>query len=154
MAEYYPLIKGLRPYSKRKDKKLLKEWFPDPNSLLPETDTCVCGKKHIVYNYVITNSKTKKSVVVGSECIKRFENNAMDVYYDAVRFATGKIKNIPKSIIARAFDEWHCINKWEYGFISDVRQKRKLSYAQDEYKREILIKIFKAMNIRGLDVPI
>ena len=153
MKEYYPLIRGLKPYSRAQDVSLLNEWEPAPQLGLPETDTCICGKRHIVHNYIIQNKLTKNAVVVGSECIKRFSNVAMNIYLDAVRYAEGKIVNIPKTIIGRAHKEWRVINEWERDFMFNINRKRILSLKQMNTEDKIVAKIHRAMINRGLSVP-
>lgn len=134
---YQPLIKGLKKYSQAKDHTLLEEWVP-AGTLSDETTTvCICGKTHIVENYVIMNKITKHRVIVGSKCIQRFQGRAFEVAYDSGRYLSGKIKSIPFNVIERAYSHWKVISKWDRDFMISINMKRRLKIKQRKQRDRI-----------------
>ncbi|MGN0240143.1 MAG: hypothetical protein ACI4CS_00500 [Candidatus Weimeria sp.] len=60
--------------------KASKEWFVT-DMFVDESgeSTCICGHKHLKDVYIICNSFTAEELYpIGSECIKRFNNEAMN----------------------------------------------------------------------------
>lgn len=69
--------KTLQPLSKVQNplKAMLDEWFYNGNLIDYETpcETCgLCGHENLKYHFGITNSETGNELLVGSECIEKF----------------------------------------------------------------------------------
>lgn len=76
-------IKNLLPLSeeKRDFQKALREWFytGDCYDFIDSSEKCeLCEYSHLRYQFKILNKFTKNKLLVGSECINRFEILAVD----------------------------------------------------------------------------
>lgn len=74
---------NLLPLSKEKIdvKKSLQEWFYYDNfhDLEDAIEDCeLCGYEGIRYQFEIENKETKNTLLVGSECVKRFQISGVD----------------------------------------------------------------------------
>lgn len=74
---------SLIPLSKEKIdvRKSLKEWFYYNNTHdleYPSEDCELCGHQGICFQFEIQNIETKNTLLIGSECIKRFLIRAVD----------------------------------------------------------------------------
>jgi len=149
---YKPLVDGLKPLSDAQDNSLLDEWVPI-GTLQDEMFTeCVCGKTGIVENYSIYNKLTKERTVVGSKCIQRFEGEVFSLAYDIGRYTSGRLKNVPQTIIDRAFNKWRIYNGYEYKFMTDLANKRALKGNQAQLKPKLIARLHRKLEELGFNL--
>lgn len=75
---------NLLPLSKEKVdiRKSLQEWFyyDNFNDLEYASEDCeLCGYEGIRYQFEIQNEETKSTLLIGSECVKRFQISGIDI---------------------------------------------------------------------------
>lgn len=114
---------------------------------------CSCG--HFITNeFYIQNYKTKKILIVGSSCVKKFNEKAMTEYVKREEKRKQQVKkeklkyeylkerqqknNIPLSIkIPYLEKRLHLLNQTEYDFYMQVYYKDTLTFKQIKFKESI-----------------
>jgi hypothetical protein len=118
-----------------------------------EAETCLCQHYPIREICVIRNRLTSSVTEVGNVCVKRFLGIRSDLIFKAI----GRIKkDFTKSLNEDAIVFFHrrgVFNTWEYGFLQNTKNKRKLSVAQMRTRRELNQRLIDAIAKRGLGGP-
>ena len=98
-----------------------------------------CGKPNIKNIYVVTNNKTGNLAHVGNECIKLFgalPKTTADALVVTLKQKTN-YETIPQVLIEKAKEE-NVINDWEYNFLSDMHNRRKILSEKQKNKKALL----------------
>lgn len=83
-------------------------------ALIGQEQTCVCGKKHLLYLFEITNRNTNKTLFpIGSECIKKFENGVLDYQLKLAKYGDNIFVNKGKRHDGLTYNEI-CKNHPDY----------------------------------------
>jgi hypothetical protein len=117
--------KSIIPLSiEKKDiRKALAEWFYTGENYdleCPSEDCELCGHTNIRYQFTIQNRKTSKELLIGSECITRFEIPAVD--------DSGKILS-PK-------ETEKVVSKGRRKLITDAKERRMIQALLELKKKE------------------
>lgn len=118
-----------------------------------EGNECLCG--HFIINeYHIQNKQSKKTLIVGSSCVKKFKEKEMTDYvklqekkkqkakkrlkqYDDLKYRQSKNK-IPLSIKLDYINKrLHLLNQTEYDFYMQIYYKDTLTFKQIKFKESI-----------------
>ncbi len=117
--------KSLFPLSVEKAdiRKVLQEWFytGETNDLeYPEEDCELCGHQDIRYQFTIRNKHTEHELLIGSECITRFDIPALDDAGDALS------SEETKKVVAKDRQK----------LITDAKQRRMIKTLVELKKRQ------------------
>ena len=109
---------------------------------------CLCGH-HLSNLYHIKNKLNGNKAIVGSSCVKKFENNDMDNYLSFIneyqklinkQKKNGIEQSLPISLINKMY-QYGRLNEIEYKFYKDIYKKLTLSDKQNQWKIRINNKI-------------
>jgi len=117
----------------------LNEW-DITNNIVSDT-TCICGKKHIVDTYEITNRQNNNILYpIGSSCIKKFNNLNLITQMKVVNHKDSIFKNEGRKHNGKTYD-WICQNDPQYiEYLDNVCLKKKYKALVEYYKYFILHK--------------
>lgn len=142
----------------------VKEWYCKSN--FKNNGVCECGHS-IIENYIIKNKVNDNELIVGSTCVKKFNNLEMDQYVDEVErkykdvlklqrlkakeeLKYNKLKQdqidskIPMSVRKQYLQKRYdigIINKFEFDFYNSIYWKINLTDKQQSLKLKINNKI-------------
>ena len=125
---------------------------------------CVCG--HPLMNlYFITNKLNKNSLIVGSSCVRKFDNTGMNTFLDNIikeQKEQDKLKkqyqllkqkqannNIPVSVRKEFLEKKrneHVINEFEYKFYLDIWDRCTLTEKQLNFKDRLNTRLLNSIN--------
>ncbi len=124
----------------------LEEWKHIGFDYVQQDGECACGKQHISELNYVKNIYTDAELIIGSECINKFFKYDISNVHDCIkRVIKDKSKSLHVSLICDAY-ETGLINKWEYSFYLDIKNKRKLTSNQVYKKQFINEKILNKIN--------
>lgn len=127
-----------------------KEWALVDIIEADEPETCLCGHYPIVEICSIHNRVTGHTTEVGNVCVKRFMGVRSDLIFAGVkRIRRDRDKSLNADSIA-FFRMKGLLTDWEYGFLQDTKNKRKLTARQLDARRQINKKVLAAISKRGL----
>jgi len=117
-----------------------------------ENETCLCEHYPIREICVISNKTTNKATEVGNVCVKRFLGIRSDLIFKSLkRIRKDPAKTLNEDAIAFFFDR-RLLNQKEFDFLQDTWRKRKLTFAQLNWRSDINRKVLDAVKRRGLQV--
>ncbi len=101
-----------------------REWKVTMSFVDPECDgTCVCGKMHLRYLYEITNLVNYNTLYpVGSECVRSFENDEMNLQMEILDRGKTIFKNAGKKHDGVCYEE---ICRNDPSYVEFVRKSGK-----------------------------
>ena len=146
----YSLFEELLKLSSSKNwQEAQLEWYLESISEggYGDFETCLCGHFPIKKLCYIRNKKTNKQAMVGSCCVKKFDNDYSKVFDGIHKIKIDIYSSTNYETIYYAYEN-KLINDWEYNFYVDILFKRSLSEKQQEYKTKINKKL-----ILKLDKP-
>lgn len=110
----------------------LNEWEITNN--IENDTTCVCGKKHIIDTYELTNSNNGNILYpVGSSCIKKFNNNKLNSQLKVISHRNTILKNEGRKHDGKTYD-WICKNDPQYvEYLQAVAIKKKYKILVEYY---------------------
>jgi hypothetical protein len=110
----------------------LNEWEITNN--IENDTTCVCGKKHIVDTYELTNNNNGNILYpVGSSCIKKFNNPKLNSQLKVVSHRNTILKNEGRKHDGKTYD-WICKNDPQYvEYLQAVAIKKKYKMLVEYY---------------------
>lgn len=127
--------------------KAKNEWQLGDLYMEHEPNTCLCGHYPITEICVLVNCFNGNNVIVGNCCVKKFLGLPSGKIFQAIK----KIKkDSDRSLNEEAITYFYNagqINSWEYAFYMDIWRKRKLSFKQLRYKRQINDRICKMKEV-------
>lgn len=122
------LIEILNLSENKKDFNKAKfEWEVYYITHSEEPDTCLCGHNPIIELCYIQNKFNLKKTLVGNCCVKHFNQDYDWYFYNIRRLKKGERPNI--QMIEYLFDK-QAINEWEYKFLLNMCNKKKLTLKQ------------------------
>ena len=130
-----------------------KEWALVDVYEVDELETCLCGHFPIVEICKIHNRVTGNRTEVGNRCVRRFLGFRSDLIFAALRRVR---RDSTKSLNADAiafFRQRNLFTDWEYGFLQDTVNRRRLSPAQINTRKSINMKVLAAVGRRGFRGP-
>lgn len=101
---------------------------------------CTCGKNPIKDVFIIENKHNNKTLEIGNECIKHFKADYGWVFPQVKRIRKGLTPNLK---FLTYLEDNKKINFFEYKFMVNMRNKKKLSIKQKELHKKIIEKINK-----------
>jgi len=120
--------------SKAKDfEKAIGEWklILSYQAKKSQGVTCACGQRNIVKCSVIENTNNKRTLILGSNCVKRFMHNIEDISIE-----------VAKDMLTK-----RVINDWEFGFLTTLNTRGTLTPKQLICYDRINEKIIKKLNL-------
>lgn len=126
-----------------------KEWILVDICEADAPEECLCGHFPIIEVCQIKNRITGKTTDVGNVCVKRFLGFRSDLIFAGIKRVRGDhTKALNADSVVFFFDRG-VLNDWEYGFLQDTLNKRKLSEKQLVTRISINKKVLGAMTRRG-----
>lgn len=125
----------------------LEEWKHVGFDYVQQDGECACGKQHISELNYVKNIYTDAELIIGSECINKFFGYDISNVHDCIKRVTkDKSKSLHTHLICGAY-EGGLINRWEYSFYLDIKNKRKLTQKQTNLKTNINEKVLNKINM-------
>lgn len=116
----------------------IKEWELEKILHSEEPESCACSHFPIKELCFLKNNSTNTRLLVGNCCVKHFEKNYDWFFYNVKRIKKGFRPNM--EMIEYLFKE-NIINNWEYDFLINMCNKKKLSFKQKNVLKDIIKKI-------------
>lgn len=149
MAEYKLFQEIISKSNAKNWDDAKREWDLDSVYDSDEPLTCLCGHYPIINICVLYNVYNHNTVEVGNECVKKFFKIELS---DAIIKSIKKVKtDTRKSINVETIDYLYkkgCLNKTEYNFYINIKNKRKLSDKQISWKEDINKKFLRFTNYK------
>ncbi|MDD5615307.1 MAG: hypothetical protein PHH85_03815 [Candidatus Methanoperedens sp.] len=117
----------------KKEWKMTKIYFVDPESTSGESfyETCSCSHYPIKEVITIKNTLNKNELTLGNCCITKIIEDKKENKRHKAIFNALKYKKINKELIEQAYYNDHFINQWEFEFLLKTFRKRSRSEKQD-----------------------
>ena len=113
---------------------------------------CLCGKRHIKNLCFIKNTNTKKQLIVGIECVKKFDTFDIDLnVLDAAYLLRKNIQSSCGKSVVEYMNENNMLSEWEYLFYINTVNKRKLSKKQLAKRVKVNNRFLNYIKIESLD---
>lgn len=109
-----------------------------------EGANCICGKDIIECHKIVNKFNTNRCIV-GSECIKKFERNDLDmskVFKDVRKLKKDNLKSLSNESLDLIKDN-NIINDQEYDFYHNIKSKRVITLKQETIKLKLNNKFLK-----------
>ena len=120
--------------------KALSEWNIIKFQKVYHDEKCLCGNNITNLVYCI-NKHTKTEILTGSCCCKKFMNINVDKYFTSLNKLKLNLSTVLPINILNLYHDSKVITDWEYNFVSNLKEFKRLSIKQLQLLEKINLKI-------------